>query len=71
MGYLEKVSVAYEQINMQRATITEKRLALVSLCRPEAAPALDEYLQTVTALPRTQPEAPPVTPVTDERMAAQ
>lgn len=71
VGYLEKVSAAYEQINMQRATITEKRLALVSLCRPEAAPALDEYLQAVTALPRTQLETPPVTPVKDERMAAQ
>jgi hypothetical protein len=68
VGYLEKVSTAYEQLIMQRATITEKRLALVSLCRPSTAPALDEYLQVITALPKLQPE---FVPVQDERMAGQ
>jgi hypothetical protein len=51
VDYLEKVIAAHETIIAQEAAITEKRLALVGGCRPDAAEPLNRYLQALLALP--------------------
>jgi hypothetical protein len=59
VDYLEKVIKAHEEIIAQDAAITEKRLALVGGCRPEASDTLNRYLQAVLQLPPPQPAPRP------------
>ncbi len=51
IDYLEKVIKAHEEIIAQDAILTEKRLALVGGCRPEASDSLNRYIQTLIMLP--------------------
>ena len=53
VGYLEKVATAQRDILKFEAQIVENRLALISMCDSARAPQVNQYLQKLAYLPRS------------------